>query len=213
MSSARSRCITSCRRGWSRASGAASSTSPRTPRASALRATLGRRWGDAAGEAAGEARLVRLDVTDRASVEAPAQRIEAELGSLDALVHAAGWDIIQPFMDRERLGPRRQRVAGRRSRRLVRRGGLRRRQGRRHRFRQVAGARKDAQEYPRRPRGPRPERRVAVRLAIRHDARGACERHCDEARRPRIAGRLRSATKSARPILRAPSGRRAGASP
>jgi len=60
----------------------------------------------AAGEAAakeaasaGDVRYMPLDVTDRASAETLAQRIEAELGRLDVLVNAAGWDIIQPFMD------------------------------------------------------------------------------------------------------------------
>ena len=60
----------------------------------------------AAGEAAakeaasaGDVRFMPLDVTDRVSAEALAQRIEAELGRLDVLVNAAGWDIIQPFMD------------------------------------------------------------------------------------------------------------------
>lgn len=60
----------------------------------------------AAGEAAagairtgGDVRFLPLDVTDRASAEALAGRIEAELGRLDVLVNAAGWDIIQPFME------------------------------------------------------------------------------------------------------------------
>ena len=48
---------------------------------------------------AGDVRFMQLDVTDRASAEALAARIEAELGRLDVLVNAAGWDIIQPFMD------------------------------------------------------------------------------------------------------------------
>lgn len=47
----------------------------------------------------GDVRFMPLDVTDRASAEALAARIEAELGRLDVLVNAAGWDIIQPFMD------------------------------------------------------------------------------------------------------------------
>lgn len=47
----------------------------------------------------GDVRFMQLDVTDRASAEALAARIEAELGRLDVLVNAAGWDIIQPFMD------------------------------------------------------------------------------------------------------------------
>jgi len=40
-----------------------------------------------------------LDVTDRVAVLAIAGRIKAETGRLDVLVNAAGWDIIQPFMD------------------------------------------------------------------------------------------------------------------
>ena len=59
----------------------------------------------AAGEAAteelksvGDLRFVKLDVTDRASAEALAATIEADLGRLDVLVNAAGWDIIEPFM-------------------------------------------------------------------------------------------------------------------
>ena len=59
-----------------------------------------------AGEAAakdlasvGDVRFMRLDVTDLASAEALAIRTEANFGRLDVLVNAAGWDIIQPFMD------------------------------------------------------------------------------------------------------------------
>lgn len=59
----------------------------------------------AAGEAAatelasiGDVRYKVLDVTDRASAEALAAHIEAA-GPLDVLVNAAGWDIIEPFMD------------------------------------------------------------------------------------------------------------------
>jgi 2-hydroxycyclohexanecarboxyl-CoA dehydrogenase len=43
--------------------------------------------------------FARLDVTDRNSADALAARIKAEGGKLDVLVNAAGWDIIQPFMD------------------------------------------------------------------------------------------------------------------
>jgi 2-hydroxycyclohexanecarboxyl-CoA dehydrogenase len=61
----------------------------------------------AAGEAAagdirkdgGKARFVILDVTDRASADALAADIGAHGNRLDVLVNAAGWDIIQPFMD------------------------------------------------------------------------------------------------------------------
>ncbi|MGE3709327.1 MAG: SDR family NAD(P)-dependent oxidoreductase [Hyphomicrobiaceae bacterium] len=40
-----------------------------------------------------------LDVTDPASVESLAHQVREEFGRLDVLVNAAGWDIIQPFMD------------------------------------------------------------------------------------------------------------------
>jgi 2-hydroxycyclohexanecarboxyl-CoA dehydrogenase len=60
----------------------------------------------AAGEASaadlksvGDVRFMPLDVTDRASADALASRIESEIGRLDVLVNAAGWDIIQPFME------------------------------------------------------------------------------------------------------------------
>jgi 2-hydroxycyclohexanecarboxyl-CoA dehydrogenase len=47
----------------------------------------------------GDVRFMRLDVTDRASADALATKIESEIGRLDVLVNAAGWDIIQPFME------------------------------------------------------------------------------------------------------------------
>ena len=60
----------------------------------------------AAGEAAaadlksiGDVRFMPLDVTDRASADTLATKIETEIGRLDVLVNAAGWDIIQPFME------------------------------------------------------------------------------------------------------------------
>ena len=63
----------------------------------------------AAGEAAaadlkliGDVRFMQLDVTDGASAEALAKRIEAECGRLDVVVNAAGWDIIEPFMNNTR---------------------------------------------------------------------------------------------------------------
>ena len=42
-----------------------------------------------------------LNLEDPASVDAFADGVHAEVGKLDALVNAAGWDIIQPFMDNE----------------------------------------------------------------------------------------------------------------
>lgn len=61
----------------------------------------------AAGEAAAEAlraaghgaRFHLLDVTSRASAEALAASLSASPGRLDVLVNAAGWDIIEPFMN------------------------------------------------------------------------------------------------------------------
>lgn len=47
----------------------------------------------------GDVRFMPLDVTDRASAEALASGIESQLGRLDVLVNAAGWDIIEPFMN------------------------------------------------------------------------------------------------------------------
>ena len=58
---------------------------------------------DAAGEAAAKALpgavFMKLDVTSREACNALAERVEKEMGRLDVLVNAAGWDIIQPFMD------------------------------------------------------------------------------------------------------------------
>lgn len=39
-----------------------------------------------------------LDITKREAAEALAARVKAEQGRLDVLVNAAGWDIIEPFM-------------------------------------------------------------------------------------------------------------------
>lgn len=47
----------------------------------------------------GDVTFLPLDVTDRASAAALAEAIQARFGRLDVLVNAAGWDIIQPFMD------------------------------------------------------------------------------------------------------------------
>ena len=43
--------------------------------------------------------LMPLDVTDRASADTLAIKVESQFGRLDVLVNAAGWDIIQPFME------------------------------------------------------------------------------------------------------------------
>lgn len=55
----------------------------------------------AAAELGRRARFEALDVTDRAGCTALAERLTASPGRLDVLVNAAGWDIIQPFMDNE----------------------------------------------------------------------------------------------------------------
>ena len=55
----------------------------------------------AAAELGPKARFEQLDVTDRAGCTALAARLEAAGGKLDVLVNAAGWDIIQPFMDND----------------------------------------------------------------------------------------------------------------
>jgi 2-hydroxycyclohexanecarboxyl-CoA dehydrogenase len=55
--------------------------------------------GEAAARALPNARFMKLDVTLREDCEALAGRVEQEFGKLDVLVNAAGWDIIQPFMD------------------------------------------------------------------------------------------------------------------
>ena len=53
----------------------------------------------AAREIGANVRFHALDVTDRASAESLASAIHAQGGRLDVLVNAAGWDIIQPFME------------------------------------------------------------------------------------------------------------------
>ena len=56
--------------------------------------------GDIAEGAVGDAALaVRLDVTDRASVEAAIGRVEDELGPIEILVNTAGWDEFHPFLE------------------------------------------------------------------------------------------------------------------
>lgn len=50
----------------------------------------------------GDVRFMRLDVTDPDSAESLANRIQTELGRLDVLVNAAGWDIIEPFINNTR---------------------------------------------------------------------------------------------------------------
>jgi 2-hydroxycyclohexanecarboxyl-CoA dehydrogenase len=47
----------------------------------------------------GKVQFLKMDITSRESVEAAAAQVKAERGRLDVLVNAAGWDIIQPFME------------------------------------------------------------------------------------------------------------------
>ena len=49
--------------------------------------------------AGSKARFFEMNVMDLASANATAERVRAEVGRLDVLVNAAGWDIIQPFME------------------------------------------------------------------------------------------------------------------
>lgn len=46
-----------------------------------------------------DASFAQLDVTKLASAEQVATHVRAHFGRLDVLVNAAGWDIIQPFME------------------------------------------------------------------------------------------------------------------
>ncbi|MEQ1611707.1 MAG: SDR family NAD(P)-dependent oxidoreductase [Hyphomicrobiaceae bacterium] len=48
---------------------------------------------------AGKVEYMTLDITNREAAEATAAKIKAGIGRLDVVVNAAGWDIIQPFMD------------------------------------------------------------------------------------------------------------------
>lgn len=47
----------------------------------------------------GKATFLQLDVTRLPSAEAVAAQVRSDFGRLDVLVNAAGWDIIQPFME------------------------------------------------------------------------------------------------------------------
>jgi 2-hydroxycyclohexanecarboxyl-CoA dehydrogenase len=48
---------------------------------------------------AGRIEFMALDITNREAAEATAGKIKSGIGRLDVVVNAAGWDIIQPFMD------------------------------------------------------------------------------------------------------------------
>lgn len=45
----------------------------------------------------GQATAFRCDITDRASVDAAVQAVQAQLGPIDVLVNNAGWDVFKPF--------------------------------------------------------------------------------------------------------------------
>jgi len=51
----------------------------------------------AAAELAGSI-FMQMDITNRAETDALADKIKNEVGGLDILVNAAGWDVIEPFM-------------------------------------------------------------------------------------------------------------------
>lgn len=51
--------------------------------------------------AGGKGEAVRLDVTDKAAIDAVAAEVNGRHGRMDAVVNVAGWDIIQPFMDND----------------------------------------------------------------------------------------------------------------
>jgi len=46
----------------------------------------------------GKATYVRLDLTDRASIDGFVQSVKEKVGTLDVLVNAAGWDLVEPFV-------------------------------------------------------------------------------------------------------------------
>ncbi len=45
--------------------------------------------------------FLQLELTDSTAIDAFTDAVHAEIGRVDALVNAAGWDIIQPFMDND----------------------------------------------------------------------------------------------------------------
>ncbi|MDA7417940.1 2-hydroxycyclohexanecarboxyl-CoA dehydrogenase [Xenophilus arseniciresistens] len=49
-------------------------------------------------EAGGEALALRVDITDRASVDAGVAAIKAQWGPVEVLVNNAGWDVFKPFV-------------------------------------------------------------------------------------------------------------------
>lgn len=51
--------------------------------------------------AGGNGESVRLDVTDKAAIDAVAADVNGRHGCMDVIVNVAGWDIIQPFMEND----------------------------------------------------------------------------------------------------------------
>lgn len=49
----------------------------------------------------GQATAFRCDITERASVDAAVQAVQAQLGPVDVLVNNAGWDVFKPFTKTE----------------------------------------------------------------------------------------------------------------
>ena len=52
-------------------------------------------------EQGGQATAFRCDITERTSVDAAVQAVEAQLGPVDVLVNNAGWDVFKPFTKTE----------------------------------------------------------------------------------------------------------------
>jgi 2-hydroxycyclohexanecarboxyl-CoA dehydrogenase len=50
-------------------------------------------------EAGGDARFIRVDMTDAASIAAFAESVQAQLGTVDVLVNGAGWGKTHPFWE------------------------------------------------------------------------------------------------------------------
>ena len=50
-------------------------------------------------DAGGTAIAIGCDITERSSVDAGVDRVNSELGAIDALVNNAGWDLFVPFVD------------------------------------------------------------------------------------------------------------------
>ena len=64
-----------------------------------INAETGAKAAESLEDVDGKVQFMTLDITDRAAAGAAAGRIKSEIGRLDVLVNAAGWDIIQPFME------------------------------------------------------------------------------------------------------------------